>query len=617
MDTERLAELTRLAKLIRYWILISTSAAGSGHPTSALSAVELMATLLYGGYFRFDVKRAPYHNNDRLIFSKGHAAPLLYSLWAASGRLSEKQLTTYRAFGSQLEGHPTTRFPYAEAATGSLGHGLSVGLGMALNAKYLDHLPYRTFVLLGDSEMSEGSVWEAIQLAAHYRLDNLIGILDVNRLGQRGPTMYGYDLAAYQKRLAAFGWHTVVVNNGHDLKALSAAYEKALGLKDKPVMIIAKTVKGKGVAFLEDQEGWHGKALKSDELKKALAALGPIDKKVRGTITLPKAIKLNARNASKAGKPLVFTKPLATRKAYGRALNRIWPAFPGLVALDAEVSNSTTAELFKAKHPRQFFEMYIAEQNMVGVALGLSRRGKTPFVSTFAAFFSRAYDQIRMNQYSDATTTFVGTHAGVSIGQDGPSQMGLADIALFRSILNSVVLYPADAVAADRLIETAARHPGMVYLRLTRSDTPIIYKPGTRFPIGGSKVVRRSRADMATVVAAGIILHEALAAADQLAKQKIAVRVIDLYSVKPLDLQTLKTAARETKAVIAVEDHYPAGGIGEAVATALAGTKTSIIHLAVRKQPRSGKPEELLDYEGISAKAIVAAVRKLAKRHAR
>lgn len=614
MKTAPQAALDRLAQLIRYWILVSTTAAGSGHPSSSLSAVELMTVLFYGGFFRFDLKRPEYHNNDRLIFSKGHAAPLLYALWAASGRYSEKQLKTLRRFNSIFEGHPTTRFPYAEAATGSLGQGLAVGIGMALNAKYLDRLPYRTFVLLGDSEMAEGSQWEAIQLAAHYKLDNLLGLLDVNRLGQRGETMLGYNLSEYQKRISAFGWHTIVVKDGHDIGAVAKAYAKAFTLKGKPVMIIAKTVKGKGVPLMENKDGWHGKALKNDELKKALTTLGSVDKKVRGRIALPKLLKLKIRPTKKVGGPLHFREPTATRSVYGKTLNRIFPAFPGLVALDAEVGNSTTAELFQQRHPKQFFELYLAEQAMVSIALGLSRRGKTPLVSTFAAFFSRAYDQIRMNQFSHSTTTFIGTHAGVSIGADGPSQMGLSDIALFRSILSSVVLYPADAVAADKLIEAGARHQGIVYVRLGKNPVPQLYKPGTRFPIGGSKTLRRSKNDHLTIIGAGVTVFEALAAAHELAKKKINARVIDLYSIKPLDVKTLKAAARETGGLIVVEDHFPAGGIGEAVAVELAGMKTPIVSLAVRKQPTSGTPEELRAYEGISAKAIVAAALTLTKR---
>lgn len=607
-DIER---VEKLARLIRYFILISTTEAGSGHPTSSLSAADLMAALLFGGIFRFDKDNPSHPNNDRLIFSKGHASPLLYALWAAAGKVSEQELKTLRKFGSHLEGHPTPAFSYAEAATGSLGQGLSIGLGMALNAQYLDKLPYKTYVLLGDSEMTEGSQWEAIQLAAHYKLDNLIGILDVNRLGQRGETMYGYDLTAYQKRISSFGWETIVID-GHSLSESLSAYEKALSMKGRPVMIIAKTIKGKGVSFLEDKDNWHGKALKKEELTKALQEIGTIDTSIRGQITRPEDLRPETQISQKAEE--VFyqgDKPLATRRAYGNALTRLFPQFPDMVVLDAEVSNSTFSEIFKEKNPERFFEMFIAEQNMVGVAQGLSCRGKIPFISTFAAFFTRAYDQIRMSQYSNANIKFIGSHAGVSIGEDGPSQMGLEDIAMFRTILNSVVLYPSDAVSTERLVEEAARHKGIVYLRTTRKDTSVIYDNEERFYIGGVKILRKSDRDIITVIAAGVTLHEALVAYDELKKEGVFIRIIDLYCIKPIDEKTLSEAARTTKAIITVEDHFAEGGLGEAVKSALTAFPIPIHSLAVRKMPKSGKPEELLDYEGISKKAIIQKVKEL------
>lgn len=607
-DIER---VEKLARLIRYFILISTTEAGSGHPTSSLSAADLMAALLFGGIFRFDKDNPSHPNNDRLIFSKGHASPLLYALWAAAGKVSEQELKTLRKFGSHLEGHPTPAFSYAEAATGSLGQGLSIGLGMALNAKYLDKLPYKTYALLGDSEMAEGSQWEAIQLAAHYKLDNLIGILDVNRLGQRGETMYGYDLTAYQKRISSFGWETIVID-GHSLSESLSAYEKALSMKGRPVMIIAKTIKGKGVSFLEDKDNWHGKALKKEELTKALQEIGTIDTSIRGQITRQEDLRPETQMPQKAEE--VFyqgDKPLATRRAYGNALTRLFPQFPDMVVLDAEVSNSTFSEIFKEKNPERFFEMFIAEQNMVGVAQGLSCRGKIPFISTFAAFFTRAYDQIRMSQYSNANIKFIGSHAGVSIGEDGPSQMGLEDIAMFRTILDSVVLYPSDAVSTERLVEEAARHKGIVYLRTTRKDTSVIYDNEERFYIGGVKILRKSDRDIITVIAAGVTLHEALVAYDELKKEGVFIRIIDLYCIKPIDEKTLSEAARTTKAIITVEDHFAEGGLGEAVKSALTAFPIPIHSLAVRKMPKSGKPEELLDYEGISKKAIIQKVKEL------
>ncbi len=600
--------LERLARLIRYFILMSTTEAGSGHPTTSLSAVELMASLLFGGIFRFDAENPSHPNNDRLIFSKGHASPLLYALWAAAGKVTERELLSLRKFGSRLEGHPTPLFPYAEAATGSLGQGLSVGFGIALNAKYIDRLPYRTYVLLGDSEMAEGSQWEAIQLAAHYRLDNLIGIIDVNRLGQRGETMYGHDLEAYERRISSFGWITITVD-GHSIANIIAAYEKALNAKDKPVMIIARTVKGKGVSFIEDKDGWHGKALGRDEFDKAMTELGTVDVALRAEMKKPDdvwPVKAPAHTPAEIIYPP--DKPVATRRAYGNALARLYPQFPDMVVLDAEVGNSTYSEILKKARPERFFEMYIAEQNMVGAALGLSSRGKVPFVSSFAAFLTRAYDQIRMSRYSDANIKFCGSHAGASIGEDGVSQMGLEDIAMFRAVLDSVVLYPSDAVSAERLVEEAAGHKGIVYIRTTRKDTPIIYSKDDEFPIGGCKVIKKSGNDIAAVIAAGITLHEALAAYEKLNKTGVNIRVIDLYSVKPVDVKTLLSAAKETGAIITVEDHYPEGGLGEAVRSALAEYAVPIYSLAVRKMPRSGKPDELLEYEEISCKAIISKV---------
>lgn len=611
-DEEMVGKLRKLATLIRYYILIMTTEAGSGHPTSSFSATELMTCLLFGGIFRFDVDHPKSSNNDRLIFSKGHASPLFYALWAAAGELTEEGLLTYRKFGSPLEGHPTIAFPFAEAATGSLGQGLSIGVGMALNAKYLDKLPYRTYVLLGDSEMAEGSQWEAIEIAAYYKLDNLIGVLDVNRLGQRGETMYGWDLKAYEKRISSFGWKTIVLD-GHSIPEILAAYEEALHGTDQPVMLIGKTIKGKGVSFIEDKNGWHGKTLNREECDRALKELGDIDKSAQGEISLPEDLKPKEEVPKGVLKKIDYPadKPVPTRKAYGNALARIFPEFPHLVSLDGEVSNSTYAEIFKEAYPDRFFEMYIAEQNMVGAALGLSRRGKIPFVSTFAAFFTRAFDQIRMSQYSDANIKFVGSHAGVSIGEDGPSQMGLEDIAIFRAILNSVVLYPSDAVSAEKLVEEAAKHFGMVYIRTTRKETPILYRPAEEFPIGGSKVLRKSEQDIATVIGAGVTLHEALEAYEALKKEGILIRIIDLYSIKPVDETTLREAASATQSIITVEDHYAEGGIGEAVKSALAASPVPIYSLSVKKKPKSGKPQELLDYEEISQVAIMKKVKEL------
>lgn len=609
-------KLEKLSKFVRYCILTSTTKAGSGHPTSSLSAVELMVGLMFGGIFKTDLKNHSYHNNDRLIFSKGHASPLFYSLYVAAGVVSEKELKTLRKFNSRLEGHPTMAFPYTEVATGSLGQGLSIGLGMALNAKYLDKLDYRTYVLLGDSEMAEGSVWEAVQLAAHYKLDNLIGILDMSRLGQRGETMYGNNTNAYKKRFDAFGWKTIVAD-GHSIEQIILAYQKAAKAKGKPVIIIAETIKGKGVSFLEGKNGWHGRTLSEEELKVALSELGDVDFLARGNIARPRKLqvvnsKLFAQGGSASGgKKHKKGQLVSTRKSYGEALVKIFPKFSNMVVLDAEVSNSTYSEIFKNAYPDRFFEMYVAEQNMVGTALGLSCRGKIPFVSTFAAFFTRAFDQIRMSQYSDANIKFVGSHAGVSIGEDGASQMGLGDIAMFRTFLGGTVLYPSDAVSTEKLVRESAGHKGNVYIRTTRKDLPVIYSSSDEFIIGGSKVLRKSSKDVVAVIGAGITLHETLSAYEELLKEKINIRVIDLYSIKPIDKKTLIKAALETKAIITVEDHFAEGGIGEAVKSALAENKAPVYSLAVEKMPKSGKPEQLLDDENISSKSIIKKVKSI------
>ncbi|HME44077.1 MAG TPA: transketolase [Syntrophorhabdales bacterium] len=607
------AELGKLARLIRYYILVCTTEAGSGHPTSSLSATDLMAALLFGGYFRYDADHPEHPNNDRLIFSKGHASPLFYALWTAAGKVTEEELMTYRKFGSPLEGHPTVNFRYVEAATGSLGQGLPIGVGIALNAKYLDKLPYRTYVLLGDSEMAEGSQWEALEIAAHYKLDNLVGIIDVNRLGQRGETMYGWNLDVYAKRVNSFGWETILID-GHNFSEILFAYEKAVKGTGKPLMIIARTIKGKGVPLVEDKNGWHGKPLSRQQLEEALPGLGEVDRSLRGKIARPEDLKPGNPIPTAIPEPSYEVgKPIATRKAYGNALKRIKPAFPAITAVDGEVSNSTFAEIFKDAYPDAYFEMYIAEQNMVGVAQGLETSGKIPFASTFAAFFTRAFDQIRMSQYSRANIKFVGSHAGVSIGEDGPSQMGLEDIAMFRTIQDSVVLYPCDAYATERLVEEAAKQKGIVYIRTTREATPLLYSPKDTFPIGKFKTLRRGQNDAVALIAAGATVFEALSAYDELKKEGIQARVIDLYCIKPIEKEALDEATEGVKNIITVEDHRPEGGIGEAVRSALADSRKaiSVYSLAVRKMPRSGKPNELIDYEEISKGAIVKKVKEI------
>ena len=615
-------KIEKLAKLIRYYILRMTTKAGSGHPTSSLSAADIM-TALFFGKLRFDLKNPQNSANDRVIFSKGHASPLLYALYVAAGELTEKELDSYRQFKSPLEGHPTPNFKFAEVATGSLGQGLSVGVGMAIalraqfqisNFKF-QILP-KVYVLMGDSEVSEGSVWEAMELASYYRLGNLVGIIDVNRLGQSGETMLDWDTEIYKKRVEAFGWQAYVVD-GHDFGQITKAFDSIPSDSEKPQMIIAKTIKGKGVSFLEDREGWHGKALGQEDYEKAIKELGEVDRKVRGEITKPSKslLKFSTRSNSNYSSSKVEKFPsyrigeeVATRKAYGEALIKLGSQNPNVVVLDADVKNSTYTELFKEKFPDRFFEMFIAEQNMVGTALGLSKRGLVPFVSTFAAFFTRAFDQIRMTAISRGNVKFMGSHAGVSIGEDGPSQMGLEDISLFRSVFGSVVLNPSDAVSCEKLVFEAANHEGIVYIRTARPATPVIYKNTEEFRIGGSKVVKSSSNDRVTIVACGVALIEALKAADELAKKDINVRVIDAYSIKPIDEKTLKTAAKDTKAVITVEDHYFEGGLGDEVLNALSEEKVVVHKLSVSKMPMSGKSQELLDYEGISEKAIIKKV---------
>lgn len=603
-------DLAKLANQVRYYILKMTTEAGSGHPTSSLSAVELMVAL-YFSKLRYDLKNPQNVENDRVIFSKGHASPLFYALYKAAGVLTEKEILSYRQFKSKLEGHPRPNFPYAEAATGSLGQGLSVGVGVAMAAK-LDKLSYFTYVLLGDSEVAEGSIWEACEVAAHYKLDNLVAILDVNRLGQSGETMLAWDTGSYAKRFGAFGWEIHVVN-GHDLEAISLTYERIVQGGQRPHIIIAKTIKGKGVPFLEDKEGWHGKALAPEQLTDALFALGQVDKHKVGKIQVPVRFNRTAPKITPKIKVELDYKigdEIANRKAYGETLSKIADYDLRIVSLDAETKNSTYAEDFKDKHLEKYFEMFIAEQNMVGAALGLARRGKIPFVSTFAVFFTRAFDQIRMSAYSEGNIKFVGSHGGVSIGEDGPSQMGLEDISMFKVILGSRVFVPSDAVSCARLIEIAAKEKGIFYVRTARPATKVLYSNGEEFKIGGSKILRLSSNDRATIIACGVTVYEALKAHDVLKKKNIDVRVIDAYSVKPIDAEIIIESLKETGNIITVEDHYFEGGLGDSVLNVVgnSGLEARVYKLAVSKMPMSGKSAELLGYEGIDSVSIVKKV---------
>jgi transketolase len=577
-----------------------------------MSAADLMAVLL-AGYLRYDFDAPAGPHNDHLVFSKGHASPLLYAMFRAAGAIDDPELLTYRQRGSRLQGHPTPVLPWVDVATGSLGQGLPIGVGIALAGRRLDRLPYRVWVLTGDGELAEGSMWEAFEHAAIAGLDNLTAILDVNRLGQTGETMHGWDLAAYARRLTAIGWNAIEID-GHDIAAIDAAYRQAAATKDRPTAIIARTIKGSGVSSVADRIGMHGKAL--EDGASALAELGA-DTLTRTTVTVKKPVTDAAPHRFESGAlelpEYAAGSAESTRRAYGEALLALGRARGDVVALDGDVSNSTYAELFAAGLPERYFEMYIAEQQLASAAVGMQVRGWIPFASTFAAFWSRAFDFVRMAAVSGANIRLSGSHAGVSIGPDGPSQMALEDIASMRAVWGSTVLYPCDANQTAQLVLAMADRPGVVFLRTTRGKTPIIYGPDQSFPIGESRVVRSSGSDDVTLVGAGITLHEAMKAADTLAAAGINARVIDLYSVKPIDAATLVEAARETGHIVTVEDHRPEGGLGEAVLTAIGDEDVHphVSRLAVSNMPGSATPEEQLADAGIDADAIVHAALRL------
>ncbi|MEV7456979.1 transketolase [Pseudarthrobacter oxydans] len=605
-----------LAAQLRVDSIRCSTQAASGHPTSSLSAADLMAVLLER-HLRYDWDRPSAAANDHLIFSKGHASPLLYSMYRAVGVVDEDELlNTYRQFGSCLQGHPTPVLPWVDVATGSLGQGLPDGVGVALAGRYLDRLPYRVWVLCGDSELAEGSIWEALDKAAYYKLGNLTAIVDVNRLGQDGPTELQWDMDCYARRVQAFGAHSLVID-GHDLAAIDDAFIRAQSHPDQPTVVLAKTIKGKGVAEVEDKNGWHGKALPQDMAERAVAALGGRGN-LRITTSLPEP-----------GTPAITPNPhtlvhlprweigeeVATRAAFGAAVSAM-AARPEIVVLDGEVGNSTHAGEFKEAAPERYFQMFIAEQQLLASAIGLSVRGYITFAASFAAFLvSRPFDFIRMAGISQANIRLVGTHAGVEIGQDGPSQMALEDIAAMRAVHTSSVLYPADATSTAQLVKTMADTTGITYLRATRGAYPVLYGPDEEFPIGGSKVHHAGPNDDVTLIGAGVTLHECLTAAGQLAQAGISARVIDLYSIKPIDTATLRRTCQETGGrIVVAEDHYPEGGIGSAVLEALAGTNTPDLHtvlLAVKTLPTSGTPQELLDAAGVSARHITAAAHTL------
>jgi transketolase len=607
-DRERWSEL---GQQLRVDSVRAAAVTKSGHPTSSMSAADLMAVLI-DKYLRYDFDDPKSPANDHLIFSKGHASPLLYSIFKAVGAIDDEELLAFRKFGSRLEGHPTPVLPWVDVATGSLGQGLPIAVGVALAGKRLDRIPYRVWALCGDSEMAEGSMWEAFEHASYAELDNLVAIVDVNRLGQRGETMHGWDLDSYTRRAEACGCHAIAID-GHDVEAIDRAYAEALEVDGRPTVIVAKTLKGKGVAAVEDKDGAHGKAL--DDPEAAIEELGGV-RDLKVDVAEPEPAQPHVFPTGPLELPAYgLGEEVATRKAYGDALTAVGAADGRVVALDGEVSNSTYAEIFAAAHPERFFEMFIAEQQLVAAAVGMQVRDWKPFASSFAAFFTRAYDFIRMAAVSRATISLSGSHAGVSIGEDGPSQMALEDLAIMRAVGGSTVLYPCDANQTAKLVAAMAEREGISYLRTTRGATPVIYEAGEDFPVGGSRVVRATDEDDVTIVAAGITVHEALSAAQTLAGEGISARVVDCYSVKPIDVAGLSAAAEATGAILTVEDHWPEGGLGEAVLAALArlDERPRVEVLAVAGMPGSGTPAELLAAAGIDAEHIADAARKLVR----
>ena len=615
MTATSIPALKNIATRLRIDSIRSTTEAGSGHPTSCMSAADLVAAVFFAE-MRFDPRNPQNPDNDRFVLSKGHAAPILYAAWAEAGLFPREELLKLRRIDSDLEGHPTPRLPFVDVATGSLGQGICASVGIALNARRLGS-PYRTYVMLGDGEMAEGSVWEAADVAEYQKLDNLCAIVDVNRLGQSDPTQLGHEMPRIAARWTAFGWHAVTID-GHDMQQILNALAEARGTKGRPTVILARTLKGKGVASIEDKEGWHGKALKKgEEADKAIAELERqlVPNAPDPEIAPPAGATPAPASPDFSRMPAPAYKigdQVATREAWGVALAALGGVDPRVIALDADVKNSTFSDKFQKAYPARFFENFIAEQVMIGASMGLAARGAVPFASTFACFLTRAADFIRMAGISAVNVKLTGSHAGVSIGEDGPSQMALEDLALMRAVPDCTVLYPCDGVSTERLVAAMAQRPGPAYMRTSRPKTPVIYGAGEQFPVGGSKVLRQSANDSAVVVTAGVTVFEALKAYDLLKAEGINIRVIDAYSVKPIDAATLIEAGRAASGrLITVEDHYDAGGIGDAVSEAVASAGLAVTRLAVREIPRSGPPEDLLDRYGISAKHIVEAVKRL------
>jgi len=609
MDKREILE--KIATRLRIHSVKMTTKTGSGHPTTCLSMADLLACLFFDE-MKYDPKNPDNWANDELVLSKGHAAPILWAAYAEAGIIPEKNLMNLRKITSVLEGHPTPRMKWIKSATGSLGQGLAVGVGMALVMK-LGKSPGRVYVFSGDAECAEGSVWEAVNMAFLHKLRNLCLIVDINRLGQSGETMHGHDIKAYERKFKAFGWDVITVD-GHKideiLKALKKARENVM-----PTVILAKTVKGKGISFIENKNGWHGKPLMGENSKRALEELGPMPSiDAKKYVRRPKKTQNHQATKRYNFKRTVYKDETATRRAYGNALLNLGKINETVVAIDGDVKNSTYAEDFFEFFPKRSFQSYIAEQNMVGMSIGMSAKGYLPFLATFSAFLTRAHDQIRMSAYSFSNIKFAGSHCGVSIGGDGPSQMGLEDLSIFRPIPGCAVLYPCDAYSTEACVESMAKHKGLAYIRTTRPATPLIYGQDEKFPIGGSKVLRKSQSDVATVIGAGLTVHEALKAYDELKDERISVRIIDAYSVEPIDKDNIsKEVEKAGKKVVVVEDHFQNGGLGDAVAQALSG-KAEIVHLAVKDLPRSGKPEELLAKYGIDASHIKKAVKELINR---
>jgi transketolase len=611
---QSIGELEEKAKLVRKWCMVSTTEAGSGHPTSCLSAADI-TTVLFDRYFRYDLDNPLNLYNDHFVLSKGHAAPLLYTLFGMAGAYPLEELKTLRKLGSRFEGHPVPKYKYADAATGSLGQGLSVGAGLALVSKR-EGYGSKAYVLTGDGELAEGQIWEAANFAAHEKLDNLVAILDINRLGQSQETMFGHHIREYVKKFKAFDFEVITIN-GHNCEEINQALQAVQKANGKPFAIIAKTFKGYPISFLKNKDGWHGKALKKEELEKALKQLEPIDDNLRFELKKPVQTKLPSKAGVTTAKTSDFEqgKEYATREVFGDVLAKLGNENQEIYALDGDVMNSTFTQTFKKAHAERFVECYIAEQNMVSVAAGLSRMGKIPFVATFAAFLTRAADQIRMARVSEANIKFVGSHVGVSIGEDGPSQMGLEDISLFGTIPGCVVLQPCDAVSTAQLVPQMMTHDGFAYMRTLRPKTALLYKNDDTFDIGGSKVLLQSDNDVLTVAATGITVFEALKAADELQKENISIRVVDCYSIHPVDSSTLKKCLNETKQkiVITVEDHFEHGGLGDFIVAALSDQQIQLIKMAVQKISQSGTMDELLGDAGIDASHIIERVKNTLK----